>query len=81
MGIEPTEDNPCYPPNRFEACGAHQELISSPACLLYHSIGENQLKRTDISSGISARSPRASSISSLPSGSTSLAVAGKDLPP
>jgi len=26
MGIEPTEDNPCYPPDRFEACGAHQEL-------------------------------------------------------
>lgn len=29
MGIEPTEDNPCYPPDRFEACGAHQELIFS----------------------------------------------------
>lgn len=26
MGIEPTEDNASYPPNRFEACGAHQEL-------------------------------------------------------
>ncbi len=27
MGIEPTGDNPGYPPNRFEACGAHQALI------------------------------------------------------
>ncbi len=44
MGIEPTEDNPCYPPNRFEACGAHQELKSPLALILYHNWGKDQLK-------------------------------------